>query len=82
SPLPPQSLLRRDAAVVDLVYGVTTPLIIQARGAGCITMDGIEMLVQQGAASFRLWTGLQPDIGVMRTACHRQLAEVQACSAS
>jgi shikimate dehydrogenase len=31
-------------------------------------VDGLEVLVRQGAASFRIWTGVEPPLGVMREA--------------
>ena len=47
--------------VVDLAYGPEeTALVAAARAAGCAVVDGREALVRQGAASFRLWTGLEP----------------------
>lgn len=55
--------------VVDLVYvpgGTELGRAAQARGATVI--DGLEVLVRQGAASFRIWTGLEPPIEVMRRA--------------
>jgi shikimate dehydrogenase len=82
SPLPTGTALAHRQIVIDLVYGHPTPLLIQARSAGCKTMDGIEMLVQQGAESFRLWTQREPDIAVMRSACRRGIAEALQCSAS
>jgi shikimate dehydrogenase len=55
--------------VVDLAYGPTeTVLVAAARAAGCAVVDGREALVRQGAASFRLWTGLEPPVDVMRAA--------------
>ena len=55
--------------VVDLVYGpVETPLISAARQRGAGTVDGLEVLVHQGAASLRLWTGLDPPLETMRQA--------------
>jgi shikimate dehydrogenase len=55
--------------VVDLVYGERpSPLLAAAGGAGAATVDGIEVLVRQGARSLRLWTGLEPPLDVMRTA--------------
>jgi shikimate dehydrogenase len=55
--------------VVDLAYGPEeTVLIAAARAAGCVVVDGLEALVRQGAASFRLWTGLEPPLDVMRAA--------------
>ena len=60
--------LFRDQAVFDMVYGRDTPLISSARSAGCRIVDGKEMLVGQGAASFKLWFGKEPDCDVMRGA--------------
>ena len=55
--------------VVDLAYGgEETALVRAARAAGCVVVDGREALVRQGAASFRLWTGLEPPVDVMRSA--------------
>lgn len=55
--------------VVDLVYSAEpTPLLAVAAARGCETVDGIEMLVAQGALSFELWTGVQPPLEVMREA--------------
>jgi shikimate dehydrogenase len=55
--------------VVDLAYGPEeTALVAAARAAGCAVIDGLEALVRQGAASFRLWTGLEPPLDVMRKA--------------
>jgi shikimate dehydrogenase len=55
--------------VVDLAYGSEeTALVAAARAAGCVVVDGLEALVRQGAASFRLWTGVEPPVEVMRAA--------------
>ena len=55
--------------VVDLAYGADeTALVAAARAAGCVVIDGREALVRQGAASFRLWTGLEPPLDTMRAA--------------
>jgi len=55
--------------VVDLAYGPQeTVLVAAARAAGCAVIDGREALVRQGAASFRLWTGIEPPVDVMRAA--------------
>ncbi len=63
---------RRSQAVVDLAYNVdgsATALIAAAHLAGCVTVvDGLEILVRQGAASFERWTGLEAPIDVMRAA--------------
>jgi shikimate dehydrogenase len=58
--------------VVDLVYGSSeTPLSVFARERGAEVVDGLEVLVHQGAASFRLWTGLDPPIDAMLKAARR-----------
>jgi shikimate dehydrogenase len=55
--------------VVDLVYnGQTTPLLALARRAGCETVDGLQILLAQGALSFTLWTARAAPIEAMRTA--------------
>jgi shikimate dehydrogenase len=55
--------------VVDLAYGSKeTALVAAARAAGCAVVDGREALVRQGAASFAIWTGLEPPLEVMRGA--------------
>jgi shikimate dehydrogenase len=55
--------------VVELAYGPQeTALVLAARAAGCEVVDGREALVRQGAASFRLWTGLEPPLETMRAA--------------
>jgi shikimate dehydrogenase len=63
---------RPEHGVVDLAYnaeGRPTALVAAAREAGCrLVVDGLEALVRQGAASFRLWTGVEPPIEAMRAA--------------
>jgi shikimate dehydrogenase len=56
--------------VYDLIYTPRpTALLRQAAARGCRTLDGLEMLVQQGAAALRLWSGLaQVPVGAMRRA--------------
>jgi shikimate dehydrogenase len=55
--------------LVDLAYGAAdTELVRAARARGARVVDGLEVLVRQGAASLRIWTGLDPPIEVMRRA--------------
>jgi shikimate dehydrogenase len=55
--------------VVDLVYGShETALAESARASGARVVDGLEVLVRQGAASLRIWTGLKPPLETMRRA--------------
>jgi shikimate dehydrogenase len=55
--------------VVDLVYtAASTGLIVAAAQAGAATVDGLEILVGQGALSFERFTGLPAPLDVMRAA--------------
>jgi shikimate dehydrogenase len=55
--------------VVDLAYGpAPTELTRVARERGVTVVDGLEVLVRQGAASLRIWTGQEPPIETMRRA--------------
>jgi shikimate dehydrogenase len=66
---------RAHQQVVDLAYrtdGHPTALVAAAREAGCTTVvDGLEILVRQGAAAFELWTGVPAPLEVMRAAVAR-----------
>jgi shikimate dehydrogenase len=64
-PLDPEGYAR----VVDLVYAPGgTQLVNRARQAGSETVDGLEVLVRQGALSFERWTGLDAPLDAMRLA--------------
>ena len=55
------------ACVVDLVYHDSpTPLLSAARRSGAQVVDGLEVLVAQGAISFELWTGRRAPVQAMR----------------
>ena len=55
--------------VVELVYGQTpTPLARWAEERGVRLVDGLEVLIHQGARSFALWTGREAPVEVMRRA--------------
>lgn len=57
------------AIACDLVYGEGgTDLTIAAEKAGAYVIDGLEILVRQGAASFEIWTRREAPLGVMRAA--------------
>jgi shikimate dehydrogenase len=57
------------ACVVDLVYRTgATVLAQEARRRGSQVIDGLEILVQQGALSFEGWTGRAAPVQVMREA--------------
>lgn len=61
--------LPRQGAVIDLVYASpTTPLVAAARAAGRPAADGWTVLLGQGAAAFKAWTGLDAPLDAMRAA--------------
>ncbi len=51
--------------VFDIIYK-KTKLLEKAREKGAVTIDGLDMLVYQGAESFKIWTGKEPPIKVMK----------------
>ena len=71
----PESLLGSHLLVYDLVYNpALTPLLAAARRAGARTMEGLPMLVYQGAASFERWTGRPAPVSIMMEAARHALA--------
>lgn len=77
SPLPADlvAVLRPECTVYDLIYTPRPTVLLRLAAArGCHTLDGLEMLVQQGAAALRLWSGLaQVPVGAMRRAALESL---------
>jgi shikimate dehydrogenase len=69
SPLSPSetAAIRSGTIVYDLIYVPRpTQLLQQAQQQGAIVIDGLEMLVQQGAAALQIWTQADIPIGIMR----------------
>jgi shikimate dehydrogenase len=59
--------LRPGLVVADVIPNPPrTQLIRDAEARGCIVLDGLGMLVSQGAISIRHWTGIDPELQVMR----------------
>ncbi len=76
SPLPEGTPLRPGLVVFDLVYRPRrTALLRRAEAAGCVVVEGVEMLIEQGARSFALWTGREAPLDAMRAAARIALAE-------
>ena len=68
------------ATVVDLVYTAGgTMLIREASRHGIDIVDGLEILVCQGALSFTIWTGRPAPLDSMRTAARDCGSEAQCC---
>jgi shikimate dehydrogenase len=77
--LPPVDLdsLRAGQVVADVVFEpADTRLLRSARERGCVTVDGLGMLAVQAAAAIRLWTGIEPDLAVMRDALSAALSQI------
>ena len=71
SPLPAEILARfaPDTVVFDMIYNPTqTQLLCQARILGLRAVNGLPMLLHQGALAFTLWTGQPAPLEVMRSA--------------
>jgi shikimate dehydrogenase len=64
----PLDELDRPSVAVELVYGSETPFATWAQEGGARVVDGLEVLVRQGALSFQRWTGIEPPLDVMRRA--------------
>ncbi len=76
APLPPEQVVSPHSVVVDLIYNpLQTRFLWDAKRAGAWTINGLGMLVHQGAASFKLWTGRDAPIQVMLDAARKELAK-------
>lgn len=66
--------LKPGLTVMDTIYRPRrTRLLADAQAAGCRVIDGLDMLVAQGAESFELWTGRSPDRTIMLRAAEEAL---------
>ena len=65
----PIDALPAEAAVVDMVYKpLKTSVLARAEQRGLTIVDGLGMLLHQGAIAFEMWTGFEPPLDVMRSA--------------
>jgi shikimate dehydrogenase len=72
-PVPVDAIAERHV-VYDLVYNpAITPLLAGATKAGATVIEGLPMLIHQGAASFARWTGTAPPLDVMFQAARQAL---------
>jgi shikimate dehydrogenase len=69
-----EELLDSNLFVFDIVYNpLKTKLLMDAENAGAKTLGGLKMLVYQGAAAFKLWTGLQAPEALMAHEAEKHL---------
>jgi shikimate dehydrogenase len=65
----PIDALPANAVVVDMVYDpLKTSVLARAEERGLAIVDGLGMLLHQGAIAFEMWTGFEPPLDVMRSA--------------
>lgn len=67
--IPDESYLRPELVVTDVIYSPDrTALLKLAENAGCHTVNGLGMMIYQGAAAFKLWTGKDMPIAAVKAA--------------
>jgi 3-dehydroquinate dehydratase/shikimate dehydrogenase len=67
--------LKNRRIAYDLVYNpLETRFLKEAREEGCRTVSGVEMLIEQAALQFELWTGERPPLDLIRAAALEKLA--------
>jgi len=72
----PARFLKNTMIVFDSVYNpMETRLLKEAKEAGCTTIPGVELFVNQAAAQFELWTGKQAPLEEMRQVVINKLSE-------
>ena len=63
-----KDFFKRGMIVMDIVYNpLKTRMLREAEEKGCTIIDGVSMFVNQGAAQFTLFTGLNAPVEQMRT---------------
>jgi shikimate dehydrogenase len=68
------ALIKPGAIAYDLIYVPRpTRFLQQAQASGAIAIDGLEMLIQQGAAALRIWTQQAVPVDCMRQALRQHL---------
>ena len=79
SPWPADISLPAGTFVYDLVYNPpVTRFVKEAQAAGLPACGGLGMLVEQGALTFEIWTGLEPPRQVMHAAAQSALESQHA----
>ena len=67
SPVPDDSYLRPDLIVTDAIYvPEKTALLEMAEKKGCRTLNGLGMMLYQGAAAFKMWAGREMPVEIVK----------------
>ena len=70
----PKRLFKEGMMVMDIVYQpLQTRLLREAKARGCLTINGLEMLLRQGVAQLMIWTGRRPDLKQIRGELYKAL---------
>lgn len=67
------NLLHKNQVVFDIIYNRETELLKDAAKAGAAAIDGVMMLVYQGAKALEIWTGQKASVEVMEKAVREGL---------
>jgi len=66
-----EAMLRPDLVVADTVYNpIKTKMLAMAEACGCKTVNGLGMMLWQGAAAFELWTGKEMPVEYIKKAVY------------
>lgn len=65
-----QKDLHRDLVIYDLIYNPQITLLLKIAGRAGVkkAVNGLGMLIHQGALAFQIWTGKKPPVDVMKKA--------------
>jgi len=67
-------LLHSGQIVFDIIYNRKTELLMDAISARAIAVDGVKMLIYQGAEALEIWLGLKAPVKVMEKAVRDALS--------
>jgi 3-dehydroquinate dehydratase/shikimate dehydrogenase len=78
TPLPPGAFHRSGIVVFDTIYHPENTMMLKlARERGCVTLTGVDMFLRQAALQFKIYTGQDAPIAVMRDALKRKLGSLK-----
>lgn len=78
TPMPPSAFQRTETVVFDTIYHPENTMMLKlARQRGCRTLTGVDMFLRQAALQFKIYTGQEAPIEVMRAALKRKLGPLK-----